>query len=65
VVCFQQDGGNVVPEALTARLLSLLPLTSDFEEAKSCHLCLLKQLEAKNPALLKQSAEVTAVLARI
>lgn len=53
VVCFQQDGGQVVPEALTGSLLSLIPLTSDFEEARSCHLCLLKQLEARNPALLK------------
>jgi|TARA_B110001450_G_C17412779_1_gene396466 hypothetical protein len=40
VVCFQQ--GPAVPEALTGSLLSLIPLTSDFEEAKSCHLCFLK-----------------------
>lgn len=65
VVCFQQDGGKAVPEALTGSLLALIPLTSDFEEARSCHSCLLKQLEARNPALVKEQAAVTAALTRI
>jgi hypothetical protein len=52
VVCFQAGQADV-PDALTGSLLSLIPLTTDFEEARSCHLCLFKQLEARNPALLK------------
>jgi len=50
---------------LTGSLLALIPLTSDFEEARSCHLCLFKQLEARNPALMKDQAGVSAALARV
>ena len=45
--------------------MGLLPLTSDFEEARACHVLFLKQLVAQNPALMKEPAAAKAALGRM
>eukprot|EP00831_Metopus_contortus_P084977 TRINITY_DN9770_c0_g1_i3.p4 TRINITY_DN9770_c0_g1~~TRINITY_DN9770_c0_g1_i3.p4 ORF type:complete len:120 (+),score=29.80 TRINITY_DN9770_c0_g1_i3:211-570(+) len=57
-ICYFHFDGTLVTYPLFHEFLSLLPITSDKEEAQNAHHIFLEQILAKNPIIFSPESEI-------